>query len=283
MKPNAARISTYLLPIDRFGTVGKVHSVFDQSLNLSVKDQLINLTASGEFLSSFGIQLSQETFRQFRPFCQQGNVVKLTEDSITVYDASGVKKVVFSEVLPVSLKVRAMVYEGRNLERLKRILLEEQLETRLGLVLGEKERAYSEFLRNPGQESCDWHELVTYFVGRGKGLTPSGDDLLMGYLFMLRSYEHPFLDKLTELLAAAQKRTTDVSGNYLAAMLSGYASSPFIALQQALQRESSEAELASVVEGLLAIGHTSGSDTCYGLLLGIEAVQNYKKELDANH
>ncbi|WP_379947182.1 DUF2877 domain-containing protein [Enterococcus devriesei] len=41
-----------------------------------------------------------------------------------------------------------------------------------------------------------WLALVEYFVGRGKGLTPSGDDLLMGYLFILKLYQHKFYQVL---------------------------------------------------------------------------------------
>jgi len=273
MDKEQARISSYLSTLDHFGKIGKIHSVFEQSLNLIVEEQLINLTVSGNFLSSFGVQLSQTAFQEILPFCQLGNVVKLTQQSLTIYSQLGIKRLSFSDIQIVPLDIGAIEPNLSTLLTLKKILDTKQLEKRLGLPVGNRERMYFDFLQNPDMGDEKWLALVEYFVGRGKGLTPSGDDLLMGYFFILKVYQYKIYSVLEVQLREVNGLTTDVSWNYLSALLSGYASSTFIELQIGLEGKLSYSELDQLVDAILAIGHTSGSDSCYGVLLGLIAVQ----------
>lgn len=276
MDKKQARISSYLSTLDHFGKMGKIHSVFEQSLNLMVNEHLINLSASGNFLSSFGVQLSPPVFQEIRPFCQQGNVVRLTQQSLVIYSQVGIKRLSFSDIKIVPLNIGAIEPIMATVLMLKEILTTKQLEKRLGLPGGNRERMYFDFLQNPEMDDEKWLALVEYFVGRGKGLTPSGDDLLMGYLFILKLYQHKFYQVLELQLHKMDRFTTDVSWNYLSALLLGYVSSPFIELRNGLEEELPYNELNQLVEAILAIGHTSGSDSCYGLLLGVTALMENK-------
>lgn len=276
MDKKQARISSYLSTLDHFGKMGKIHSVFKQSLNLMVNEHLINLSASGNFLSSFGVQLSQPVFQEIRPFCQQGNVVRLTQQSLVIYSQVGIKRLSFSDIKIVPVNIGAIEPNMATVMMLKEILTTKQLEKRLGLPGGNRERMYFDFLQNPEMDDEKWLALVEYFVGRGKGLTPSGDDLLMGYLFILKLYQHKFNQVLELQLHKMSRFTTDVSWNYLSALLLGYASSPFIELRNGLEEELPYNELNQLVKAILAIGHTSGSDSCYGLFLGVTALMGNK-------
>ncbi|MGM0175450.1 DUF2877 domain-containing protein [Enterococcus sp. DIV0800] len=276
MDKKKARISSYLSTLDHFGKMGKIHSVFKQSLNLMVNEHLINLSASGNFLSSFGVQLSPPVFQEIRPFCQQGNVVRLTQQSLVIYSQVGIKRLSFSDIQIVPLNIGAIETNMVTVMMLKEILTTKQLEKRLGLPGGNRERMYFDFLQNPEMDDEKWLALVEYFVGRGKGLTPSGDDLLMGYLFILKLYQHKCYQVLELQLHKMNRFTTDVSWNYLSALLLGYVSSPFIELRNGLEEELPYNELNQLVEAILAIGHTSGSDSCYGLLLGVKALMENK-------
>ncbi|MBU5362972.1 DUF2877 domain-containing protein [Enterococcus raffinosus] len=273
MYEERARISSYLSTLDHFGKIGKIHSIFEHSLNLIFEEHLINLTESGNFLSSFGIQLSQVTFQEILPFCQLGNVIKMTEHSLTVYSQLGIKRVLFSDIQVVPLNIRIIKPQVEPLLTLRKILNTKQLEKRLGLFIGNRERRYFNFLQNTEIKNKKWSALVEYFVGRGKGLTPSGDDLIMGYLFILKIYGHKVCSVLESQLQEASDLTTDVSWNYLSVLLSGYASSPFIELLSGLEERVPYDKLDQLVDEILAIGHTSGSDSCYGILLGLSAVQ----------
>lgn len=57
---------------------------------------------------------------------------------------------------------------------------------------------------------------ITYLVGRGKGLTPSGDDFLIGWLLIQQLYQEATLSNQL-ILEKAQSPfyTTDVSRHYL--------------------------------------------------------------------
>ncbi|WP_379947184.1 hypothetical protein [Enterococcus devriesei] len=47
-------------------------------------------------------------------------------------------------------------------------------------------------------------------------------------------------------------------------------------MRNGLEEELPYNELNQLVEAILAIGHTSGSDSCYGLLLGVTALMENK-------
>lgn len=271
---NICQISSYLTSLDGFGKIGQVHSVFQHSFNLVFGQQLLHVTDAKDFLSSFGIQIPAESFQAVKPFCQQGNVVKLTDHSMTFYSRKGTKRIGFEVVQPVSLRLTTVSFDSTVLMTMIAKLESLQLRPQLGLTVGVKESAFFEFLLQPNLDRENWEALTTYFVGRGQGLTPSGDDLLMGYLFVLLSYQLPAAQQLKTALASKTDRTTIVSQNYLEAMLAGFASSPFVELQQRMQQPAAEAELAQAVQRILSIGETSGKDTAYGILLGLNAVKN---------
>lgn len=271
---NHCQISSYLTSLDSSGKIGQVHSVFQHSFNLVFGQQLLHVTDAEDFLSSFGIRIAPESFQEVKPFYQQGNVVKLTADSMIFYSRNGTQKISFDSVRPVPLELTTVPYDPQVLRTMIAKLESFQLRPQLGLTIGAKESAFFEFLLQPDTDSRNWDQLTTYFVGRGQGLTPSGDDLLMGYLFVLLSYQLPAAQQLKTALASKTERTTIVSQNYLEAMIAGYASSPFVELQQKMKPAASKAEAAQALQRILSIGETSGKDTAYGILLGLNAVKN---------
>ena len=104
-------------------------------------------------------------------------------------------------------------------------------------------------------------------AGRGPGLTPSGDDLLVG--IMLATGVLPgaggvrgVQDIRDVLASAAIPRTTRISGAYLNAASRGWASEPWHALVRALPGPPEPIRRA--VRRLLQIGETSGADTLTG-------------------
>ena len=104
-------------------------------------------------------------------------------------------------------------------------------------------------------------------AGRGQGLTPSGDDLLVG--IMLGAGVLPgaagvcnVQDVRHVLASAAMPRTTRISGAYLDAARHGWASEPWHALVRALAGQPEDVRGAA--RRLLGIGETSGADTLTG-------------------
>ncbi len=102
-------------------------------------------------------------------------------------------------------------------------------------------------------------------AGRGPGLTPAGDDFLMGV--MLRAWlDRPEPEAWCRRLAeAAAPRTTTLAAAMLRAAARGECDAAWHALLTALVGGQTAA-LAAALERVLAHGHTSGADTLVGFL-----------------
>ncbi|MHB1294125.1 MAG: oxamate carbamoyltransferase subunit AllH family protein [Anaerolineae bacterium] len=119
-------------------------------------------------------------------------------------------------------------------------------------------------------------------IGLGPGLTPSGDDLLVGLLagLWLRypwsdSAQRVFTQHLAWQVGKSADRTSDVSRIYLLSAVRGCVAQKIMDLATAIVAPSSRwQETLDEVEwrtlNALAVGSTSGADGVYGLLLGLQ-------------
>ena len=113
-------------------------------------------------------------------------------------------------------------------------------------------------------------DAVSGLVGRGAGLTPSGDDALAGALLVTHALGagHALADAVRARLGA----TTAVSAALLDAAADGYAARPVVTLVDAAVAT----DLAGVRRALpavLAIGHTSGADTVIGIRAALASLR----------
>ena len=109
-------------------------------------------------------------------------------------------------------------------------------------------------------------------IGLGEGLTPAGDDLLVGSLAVARRFRRDFLlhePGIGQALAdAAREGTTLVAREFLLEALEGRFSEIVIALLTAADVPRARAAL----DDLLEVGATSGADTAAGMRLALEAL-----------
>jgi hypothetical protein len=103
---------------------------------------------------------------------------------------------------------------------------------------------------------------VHALVGRGSGLTPTGDDVLCGWLAIHHAVGVGVPD-VERAVSASVSRTTTLSATLLDCALHGEVLAEFARLVRAL---GSSVDLEAAVEGLARIGHTSGR----ALLLGAD-------------
>ncbi|MGH3319110.1 MAG: DUF2877 domain-containing protein [Streptosporangiaceae bacterium] len=116
-------------------------------------------------------------------------------------------------------------------------------------------------------------------VGLGPGLTPSGDDVLVGVLLALRLLGRGYTGgrratMLADWLAAAvtsyaDTRTTALAGSLLTCAARSQAAAEVTAVVRGLAAHET---LEPAIRRLLAAGHTSGPDLACGLLVGGLAV-----------
>ena len=107
-------------------------------------------------------------------------------------------------------------------------------------------------------------------AGRGQGLTPAGDDFILGAMYAAWILHPPeFASRIAHAMAAvAVPRTTSLSAAWLQAGARGEASARWHALFEALLGGHSPG-VHDAIERILATGHTSGADGLAGLLDGL--------------
>jgi len=113
-------------------------------------------------------------------------------------------------------------------------------------------------------------------VGLGPGLTPSGDDMLVGMLAALRRPRAPLVDaraagRLADALAPRLVRTTAVSRFYLAHALAGRFGAALLDARDVLVAgdEPATPERVGAMIRLRSVGATSGTDLLAGLLTAL--------------
>jgi hypothetical protein len=112
-------------------------------------------------------------------------------------------------------------------------------------------------------------------IGWGEGLTPAGDDYLVGLMAGLYSLsaELPlrriFLRCLAAAVLASVASTTPVSAHFLRLAAHGHFTADVHRVRDALLSANEVAPLRRFVDDMLAVGATSGADVLTGLLSGI--------------
>jgi hypothetical protein len=115
----------------------------------------------------------------------------------------------------------------------------------------------------------DLDDAIRRTIGRGPGLTPAGDDVLVGILAVLTAPAaaadwQPVGARLRAALAPALPTTTQISRALLDQASRGHVSRPVWELTRALL--SGGAPSAQAQTDVLSTGATSGGDTCAGLV-----------------
>ncbi|MEY2516793.1 MAG: hypothetical protein QOJ89_4151 [bacterium] len=116
---------------------------------------------------------------------------------------------------------------------------------------------------------------VASLVGRGPGLTPSGDDALVGLLAVTHRlapagapWHH---DLLRPAVEAHLHRTGDISAHYLRLAVAGHFGERLIALCDALVAGPRD-DVAAAAAAVCATGATSGADALLGVVSGLRLV-----------
>lgn len=117
-------------------------------------------------------------------------------------------------------------------------------------------------------------------LGLGSGLTPSGDDFLVGLMLALHAVRLQNADELQQKLAAVLKReayrTNDISREYLFCACRGeygYRLHELLRACEELPAQTAEKKTRKALEAAAAVGHSSGVDTLNGLLTGIRLIR----------
>jgi hypothetical protein len=104
---------------------------------------------------------------------------------------------------------------------------------------------------------------VVTMLGDGPGLTPSGDDVLAGYLLGCRAFGLDATEVCDYVLGAAAQRTTALSAALLCQAVAGWCVPEAAALIRAL---GGSGPLPAALRRLQAVGSSSGTALAAGIL-----------------
>lgn len=242
---------------------GHVHSVFSSSLNLELEGRLVHVGAAGGHLSCIGLTIEAADFAGLLRGLSAGDVVVAREGAVRLYGRDGMARLALADAELADCS--CPVLEGDAARWLLDRLADRGPECRAGL-----DRSSSDELAVLAE--CGWEEArgrraLAYLVGRGPGLTPSGDDALLGYATALAMGGFGF-GCARAVAAASRGRTTDVSEAYADALAAGWVNPVHAAVARAAQVHS-ELDLDCAFSEIAGIGHTSGWDALLGMTAGL--------------
>lgn len=258
---------------------GKVHSKFKNGLNVQFGDNLLYIGALGTPLSAFGMLVTKADLIQLLDNIQVGEIVISKDKRFVFYTTQGIINLEYINVEYVDLGIPNIKYSIEKIanNKLYAHLSGLELDKRTGMTLDDREKKYIARLITTSKEDYQENlEIIKFFTGRGIGLTPSGDDLLLGFSFALRIFNQGACWLLCMRKITAQQLTTPISIAYAQALLSGYVSLNCLNLALVLDTQDTE-KIKTVVDDVAAFGYTSGYDTLYGFWLGLCFLINYKK------
>ena len=125
-------------------------------------------------------------------------------------------------------------------------------------------------------EAMDAESVFNYWIGRGLGLTPSGDDCLTGVcaiLSMVEGSKASFFKKLQSYLLELRTQKNDRCRLRILTLCNRreISSVPCLNMCAVLDQPRGN-EFLTALEEMKKIGHTSGVDTLLGMLIAIKAV-----------
>ena len=285
----------YAVPTGNFDA--SVHSVFQSAINLRLngQDGLLTLIASSEGDLPQGIRLETPggfSFEEFhageRVVCRDG-ILHFENRSLIVQLSTArrwqcnLTALEFDPSNPVISAAWTRVWEALNKrQRLNgsEIVAEDLLllnsPARAGMS-GRAGSAMRELLHATRQYESTLPPAVNSLIGLGSGLTPSGDDLLVGYITGLwcasrdKTERLQFVSRLGKTIIDVLHKTNDISRTYLYHAVRGQVSSRLANLAEGICRGAHLESLNETAEIAMSVGHTSGMETVSGLLLGLSA------------
>jgi len=244
---------------------GKVHSVFEKSLNLDWHDgRLLTLHGPGPLLAPFAVALTHFPAGAVRP----GQPVWRRDDTITL---DGVV-VGWSGAASVDTVMPETSAERQSVTALLSMLSDvESGSSGLTSTVGRRaESRLADGLRLRQSESFIAGALG--LLGLGEGLTPSGDDCLVGALAVVHRFARSWLDAHPEIdstvTTASVTATNAIAREFVTHALAGQFSESLIDLMSA----QSAKDIGRAVTHLLSMGARSGADTLHGIRLALCAI-----------
>ncbi len=289
------------VPVGSFS--GTIHSVFRSACNLRLEDEvLITLLSSEDCNAPWGIRLNSPPPFAFlrdvqigQPVACRGGILRFGASDLSVSLQTAKRWHVDLKELGMGLgpditrgwqAVWSVLKRHRRRDGLSamvdapasgaRILRNSPTMGPLGTLVRLKTRIIPDLLVATRDVQVSRVVIaIKPMIGLGPGLTPSGDDFIVGYLAGLWSTlgDDPtrlqFISSLERSLTEALTDTNPISRGHIKSAFHGHFSEPVSAVAQHVVRAGRLDGIQAVTRAALRVGHTSGADGLLGLLLGL--------------
>ncbi len=121
-------------------------------------------------------------------------------------------------------------------------------------------------------------EVATRLIGLGAGLTPSGDDVLVGVEAALHAVARPSAGFLALAMSDVEERTTELAATLLRHAAAGEFAERLHTLLAALLGSDDET-IPAAIDRAVAWGATSGTDCLLGVLIGLDVAAGVRARL----
>ena len=261
---------------------GKVEQVFNKAINISIDNSLYSLTSSSLDNAPNSCRLINKNFSTLDIKC--GDLVSLLDKNIIVGEKYSVSFSLCKKWQPTAIKFLSKKLILKDYQS----FLKKQLGV-LDLILTKNRSSLFDYQGDnffyassseklnqlrislinllKTQEPKNLIQVITQFIGLGIGLTPSGDDYLVGLMAFLLLEEHPFHSlspQFRQGVIDSKDRTTPISAITLEKALNQEYRENMHQLIQSLV-DGEETEIYSQFLAILNIGSSSGSDMLFGL------------------
>jgi len=271
---SAERIG-YLVPATDFD--GDVHSVFARACNIACGDLLLTLVASGLGDGPTTLRLSRAAPADLRVLFRPGDRVRC-RDGLAHSRGVAWRQAGATVWRPVALRPVVAIPQVAAHLRFAVAALARRRRTHSSVVDregGATLAGLAQACRELDVEHAWPH--VERLVGWGEGLTPAGDDVLVGWCAALhalagdsRDRRH-FLRDVSAAIVARTRRTTPIAAHYLRLAAQGHFNADVTRLRDALLCEHDPVCVQDALDGALGVGATSGADMVTGMIAGISA------------
>ena len=229
--------------------IGHIHSVFNSSLNVEFGKNIVHISDESRGTTSFGCCISREKIKKLISICKVDDIVIKKNKKLLFYTIHGIQIIDISKMKKVNLKISKINCSEKRMEEIFRYLRIIDFDSKIGIEKNQVIKYLQDGITK---------ENIKYFTGRGKGLTPSGDDILLGYALIECMYKK-------NIRLTLGNYTTDISRQYFDAFNKGYISEYLFEMFS-----ESNKNIENIVSNIQKIGHTSGNDLLFGIFLGIK-------------
>ncbi|MGA9466163.1 MAG: DUF2877 domain-containing protein [Exiguobacterium marinum] len=235
----------------------QVEAVFQTGYNIRAGANLLYIGTTKNGYAPFGIHMKTVDQLKWRVgdclLVGTGATIHHISTGVTVYP-NQVMRMKVERIKPDPVQFE------RNIEEMNRFL--KKLGHDWSRAYREKEQPLYDYLSNIGQEKGK------QLIGYGEGLTPSGDDVIVGYMAVCEVLGRP-MGWQVDYVSSAKYRTTRSSVAYYEAALRGEYTNELNRLITALLTRS-PSDWQSDWERLIEFGSSSGQDTALGIYLALK-------------